>query len=115
MVRLSNLIILAPCFYAHLSRRLGLLKRSDVSSALDAILAMQEAPFDKHTTKPLLPQFWRGRMGIGKQDQLELLRKFDSTETLSGESEGGADRVNAASGAGEVGGVVELKPHPSRQ
>jgi hypothetical protein len=58
--------------------RLGNLTPSDVPDVLDSILALhtssRHGAFSALDTPPLCPSFWRGRMGLGKEEQLQLVR-----------------------------------------
>ncbi|KAF7792659.1 hypothetical protein EIP86_003756 [Pleurotus ostreatoroseus] len=70
----------------------GNLRAEHVSEVLDAILAVQSSSdgFNPETSAPLVPRFWRGRIGLDKQEQLALLerppstpsRDFDASATL---------------------------------
>ncbi|TFK36259.1 Sucrase/ferredoxin-like-domain-containing protein [Crucibulum laeve] len=61
----ANLLI-----YPH-GEWLGKLKPEDVPQVLSAILEKQPKPFIENDTPLLLPH-WRGRMGLSKDDQLQL-------------------------------------------
>lgn len=51
--------------------RLGKLTPENVPGVLDAVLAIQSEPLG--TSKRLLfPQHWRGRMGMTKDEQLQI-------------------------------------------
>ncbi|KAJ7182814.1 Sucrase/ferredoxin-like-domain-containing protein [Mycena crocata] len=50
---------------------LGLLTPNDVPRVLDIILASNTRPFTS-LDPPMCPQFWRGRMGLPKEEQLNL-------------------------------------------
>ena len=72
--------------------RFGNLRVEHVPEVLDAVLAVQSSSdgFNPETSAPLVPRFWRGRIGLDKQEQLALLarppstpsRDFDATSTL---------------------------------
>lgn len=51
--------------------RLGRLSAEDVPQVLKAIL--ERTPQSPKNDAPLCPRHWRGRMGLGKDEQLELL------------------------------------------
>lgn len=51
--------------------RLGSLTPEDVPTVLDKILEHPVAPFDANQP-PLYLERWRGRMGLSKDEQLEL-------------------------------------------
>jgi len=53
-------------------RRLGYVKPEDVPNILDNILDRHTLDWDPFTSQPLLPNHWRGRMGLGKEQQLSL-------------------------------------------
>ncbi|KAI0683235.1 Sucrase/ferredoxin-like-domain-containing protein [Cytidiella melzeri] len=57
---------------------LGHLTPSHVPEVLESIMSLREAsasrPFSVTSTPPLCPSFWRGRMGLDKEEQLQLLR-----------------------------------------
>lgn len=56
-------------------RRLGGLQAHDVPRVLDEILARRDAASDGLKTsdaRPLCGRFWRGRMGLTKEEQLAL-------------------------------------------
>ncbi|KAJ6618164.1 Sucrase/ferredoxin-like-domain-containing protein [Mycena sp. CBHHK59/15] len=50
---------------------LGLLTPDDVPQVLDIILSSERRPFTG-LNPPICPQFWRGRMGLPKEEQLAL-------------------------------------------
>ncbi|KAJ2918963.1 hypothetical protein MD484_g1431, partial [Candolleomyces efflorescens] len=54
---------------------LGLVTPSDVPSILSAILSRPIKPY-REDDPLLLPEHWRGRMGIGKDEQIEMFGKF---------------------------------------
>jgi len=60
---------------------LGNLRDHNVPEVLDAILAQHENHTDYVHAPPLLPHFWRGRMGLSKDQQLALLSA--SSESMS--------------------------------
>ncbi|KAF7303840.1 Altered inheritance of mitochondria protein 32 [Mycena indigotica] len=50
----------------------GRLTPNDVSALLDSLLSSDQRPLNLQD-KPLLPQFWRGRMGLHKEQQMSLV------------------------------------------
>ncbi|KAI0087243.1 Sucrase/ferredoxin-like-domain-containing protein [Irpex rosettiformis] len=75
---------------------LGYVTPADVPGVLDKVLNLRSSlaatPFSTTSTPPLCPQFWRGRMGLDKEQQLHL---FHGTSLLV------EDQVTSA----------DLKPH----
>lgn len=61
-------------------RRLGQLRPEDVPSVLDAIAARMDAVGVRYhpDVAPLLPRHWRGRMGLDKEEQIELARRHSN-------------------------------------
>ncbi|KAL4079942.1 Sucrase/ferredoxin-like-domain-containing protein [Scleroderma yunnanense] len=53
---------------------LGLVKHQDVPDILDTILATPARPVHPNE-KPMCPSYWRGRMGLSKEAQLELFTR----------------------------------------
>jgi len=58
--------------------RLGRLKPPDVPGVLSGILNTKSQPFSP-SAPPLFPQHWRGRMGLSKEDQVELFVSHQSS------------------------------------
>jgi len=58
-----------------LMNRLGQVKADDVLRVIDAILAQPTRPL-ADLDQPTLPSHWRGRMGIGKDEQVALFRHY---------------------------------------
>lgn len=58
---------------AYIFARLGTLQAIDVPMVLDEILEQHTAGWTASTdSPPLCPPFWRGRMGLNKEEQLAL-------------------------------------------
>lgn len=55
--------------------RLGNLNPDSVPDILDAIVRRPPVPSGP-TDAPLSPPHWRGRMGLGKEEQVQLYRSF---------------------------------------
>lgn len=70
MLRARTLLIHPLYTFFH---RLGNLNHSNVPQVLDAILAHHDGRIDYTHAPPLMPHFWRGRMGVSKDQQLALL------------------------------------------
>ena len=58
--------------------RLGRLTPSDVPGVLTGILNTKPQPLGP-SAPPLVPQHWRGRMGLSKDDQVELFISYQSS------------------------------------
>lgn len=86
-------------------RRLGLIRPENSVEVLDAILHLRQSTsssehiFNTKASLPLLPHFWRGRMGLDKAEQLQLLSRARSQTSQTGSD-------------GELSGA--LRPHASR-
>ncbi|KAF7313893.1 Altered inheritance of mitochondria protein 32 [Mycena chlorophos] len=55
----------------------GRLTPADIPEILDTILASRARPLNV-TDAPLDPKFWRGRMGLHKEEQLDLMKSTSS-------------------------------------
>lgn len=64
------------CFDSAINR-LGELRSDDVPRVLDAILAQPIRPFGPQNY-PIVPDHWRGRMGLGKDEQISLFESYAS-------------------------------------
>ncbi|KAG5644528.1 hypothetical protein DXG03_008270 [Asterophora parasitica] len=59
---------------------LGLLKPEDVPSVLTSILEYSIRPFGAQD-KPIVPRHWRGRMGLSKDEQVELFESQSAADS----------------------------------
>lgn len=57
--------------------RLGNVKPENVSEIIDAILARPIRPMHPEEM-PICPSHWRGRMGLSKDEQIELFSHFSN-------------------------------------
>ncbi|KXN89183.1 Altered inheritance of mitochondria protein 32 [Leucoagaricus sp. SymC.cos] len=65
----ANLLI-----YPH-GEWLGQLRAIDVPQVIDSILTRPTRPF-RDRDPPILPDHWRGRMGLGKDEQISIFEEF---------------------------------------
>ncbi|KAF5354258.1 hypothetical protein D9756_007068 [Leucocoprinus leucothites] len=54
---------------------LGQVKAGDVPQVIDSILAQPTRPFTDQD-QPIIPIHWRGRMGIGKDEQISFFENY---------------------------------------